>query len=79
MYNSNYLLNNIKHIERRNICRTLNLNFVHRYWLMMMSLLEFYLQLWIKKEASERTKDMKEVSDQEEQRLENLDNPHAVV
>ena len=45
----------------------------------MMSLLELDLQLRIKKEASERTKDMKEVSDQEEQRLENLDNPHAVV
>ena len=46
---------------------------------MMMSLLELDLQLCIKKEASKRTKDMKEVSDQEEQRLENLDNPHAVV
>ena len=46
---------------------------------MMMSLLEIYLQLRVKKKASERTKDMKEVSDQEEQRLENLDNPHAVV
>ena len=45
----------------------------------MMSLLELYLQLRVKKEASKRTKDMKEVSDQEEQRLENLDNPHAVV
>ena len=45
----------------------------------MMSLLKSYLQLRIKQEASERTKDMKEVSDQEEQRLENLDNPHAVV
>jgi len=46
---------------------------------MMMSLLKLYLKLWVKKKASERTKDMKEVSDQEEQRLENLDNPHAVV
>ena len=45
----------------------------------MMSLLELDLQLWIKKEASKRTKDMKEASDQEKQRLENLDNPHAVV
>ena len=45
----------------------------------MMSLLELDLQLWVEKEASQRTKDMKEVGDQEEQRLENLDNPHAVV
>ena len=65
-------------LEHRN-SKIANLNFVHRYWLMMMSLLELDLQLWVKKEASERTKDMKEVSDQEEQRLENLDNPHAVV
>ena len=46
---------------------------------MMMSLLELDLQLRIEKEAGERTKDMKEVSDQKEQRLENLDNPHAVL
>ena len=47
--------------------------------MMMMSLLELDLQLRIEKEAGERTKDMKEVSDQKEQRLENLDNPHAVL
>ena len=45
----------------------------------MMSLLELDLQLWVEKEASQRAKDMEEVGDQEEQRLENLDNPHAVV
>ena len=46
---------------------------------MVMSLLEFYLQLRIQKEAGEWTKDMEEVSDEEEQRLKDLDNPHAVI
>ena len=55
------------------------LDFIHRYWLMMMSLLELDLELRIEKEAGERTKDMKEVRDQKKQRLENLDNPHAVL
>ena len=46
---------------------------------MVMSLLEFYLQLRIQKEAGQWTKDMEEVCDEEEQRLKDLDNPHAVI
>ena len=46
---------------------------------MVMSLLEFYLQLRIQKEAGQWTKDMEEESDEEEQRLKDLDNPHAVI